>query len=104
MAKLYEIPREDTHPELTGSLADSFKEGLILPAERKFSLLEREIATLRERLEKDTHEITSTMSDHFSRLEAEATGLKKMFRLVASLSLACLAGIITTLVALLNWY
>lgn len=104
MAQLYEIPRDDCNPELTGSLARSFKEGLILPAERKFELLEKEMTALREHLAAGTETLDLRMNEHFQRLDTEMAALKKLFRLTASLSLVSLAGIITTLLVLFNWY
>lgn len=104
MAKLYEMPQDDFDPELTVSLAQSFKEGLILPAERKFSLLEREIAALRDNIDINAEKINQQLHEQFTRLNTEIIELKKLFRICTSLSLLSLAGIITILLVLFNWY
>ncbi len=93
MGKLYEMTPEDVNPELTGSLARSFKDGLIMPAERKFSRLESEISSLREHLDSEINQINNEMA-----------ALKKLFRLGNYVSLLSLAGIITLLVVLFFWY
>ncbi len=104
MARLYEMPREDANPELTGSLARSFKDGLILPAERKFSLLENEIIALREHIDTDALKKEQWLNEYFNRMDTEITGLKKMFRLSSYLAILSLVGIIATLVVLFFWY
>jgi len=104
VARLYEITREDANPELTGSLARSFKDGLILPAERKFSLLENEILALREHIDTDAQKKELWLSEYFNRLDTEMAALKKIFRFSSYLAMLSLAGIITTLTVLFFWY
>ncbi|MCL2336667.1 MAG: hypothetical protein FWC60_04515 [Firmicutes bacterium] len=93
MGKLCEMTLEESNPELTDSLARSFKDGLILPAERQFKRLETVLASLKEHLEADS-----------SAREKELDRLKKMFRLSNYISLLSLAGIITLLTVLFFWY
>lgn len=104
MARLYEMTREDANPELTGSLARSFKDGLILPAERKFNLLENEIIALREHIDTDAQKMDQWLNEYFNRMDTEIAALKKMFRLSSYLAMLSLAGIITTLAVLFFWY
>ncbi len=104
MAKLYEIPRETTAPELTSSLAQSLKDGIILPTEKKFSILEREIAALRSNMETDSEKLVLQVKDNFNRLDVELNLLKKFYRISTSLALASLAGIIAMLTLLISWY
>jgi len=93
LAKLFEIQKEGDQPELTGSLARSFKESLILPAERRFNVLETEIAALRGQMEYDNNAL-NTRRDY----------LTKVLRAALYLSLASLVGIIAIVVILLRWY
>lgn len=100
MARLYEMPGEDTNPELTGSLARSFKDGLILPAERKFNLLEGEITALRKHMDTESQKLELRLKEYFVHLDAETSQLKKILRLNTYLSLLTLTGILTTLAVL----
>jgi len=104
VARLYDITREDANPELTGSLARSFKDGLIIPAERKFSLLENEIIALREHIDTDAQRKELWLNNYFNRMDTEMAALKKMFRLSSYLAMLSLAGIMTTLTILFFWY
>ncbi len=91
MAKLYEIQKKEAQPELTGSLARSFKESLILPVERRFNMLETEIAALGVQVEQNN-----------SALNTRLDYLTRVFRVVTYLSLASLMGIIAVLVLLFS--
>lgn len=103
MANLYELTNEFTSPELTDSLAQSFKNKLFIPTEKKFNNLENEIKSLKEDIEADTQKISLSVHDRFTIIETELEILKKIYRISASLSITTLVGIITTLYILLTW-
>ncbi|MBF7082196.1 hypothetical protein IT084_04300 [Desulfallas sp. Bu1-1] len=100
MARLYDMPRETAGPELTTSLAQSLKKGLLLPTEQKFNLLEQDITALRQEIETGTAKLTVEVGDKFARLEARLAVLHKLLRAGASLSLVTLACVIAVLVIL----
>lgn len=101
MATLYEIKGENTDHELTSSLARSLKKGLLLPTEKKFNLLEQDIAVLRQEIEIDTNKQTSELKDQLARLETTLAGLTKLFRTGVTLTLATLVAVIVAILMLL---
>jgi len=104
VGKLCEMTMEDVNPELTGSLARSFKDGLILPAERKFSRLEKEITSLKEHIDTESLKKEQRLDEYVNHINNEMSILKKMFRLGNYMSLLSLAGIITLMAVLFFWY
>jgi hypothetical protein len=104
MAKLYEINPEPAPGEITNSLAQSLKNGLFAPTEKKFSALETEIATVSQLIELETGKLTVDVNEKFYRLEKELIQVKKWFRISTILSLASLMGIVVALIYLFNWY
>lgn len=104
MAKLYELAQEPDHPELTRSLAHSFRNGLLLPVETKFKTLEANIALLQDAMNSDLEKIMTEADEKFAKLEAELVIVNKFFRICSVLSLVAVLGIVTTLIVLLTWY
>lgn len=100
MARLYDMPRETADPELTSSLAQSLKKTLLLPAEQKFNLLERDISTLRREIDAGTAKLAMEQVEKFARLEARLVSLHKLLVAGAALSLVTLAGVLAVLVML----
>jgi len=104
MAKLYELNKETAPGELTQSLAQSLKNGLFAPTEKKFNAMEKEITFLRQTIELDTEKLTLEVNERFSNIEGEFVLLKKLFRISTALSITSLVGIMITLIFLFNWY
>ncbi|WP_161822553.1 hypothetical protein [Sporotomaculum syntrophicum] len=104
MARLYEITPESASGEITSSLAQSLKNGLFAPTEKKFSTLETEIMALTQLIELETGKLTLEANEKFYHLEKELVQVRKWNRFTVILSLASLMGIIVTLIILFNWY
>jgi len=103
MARLYDINQEAAPREITHSLAQSLKHGLLAPTEKKFNTLETGIITLMQVIELETGKLALEVNEKYIYLEKEYAQIKKMFRFCLALSFTSLAGIILTLVFLYNW-
>lgn len=104
MGKLYGMPLEDVNPEVTGSLARSFKDGLILPFERKFTLLEKEFSSLKEHFDIESLQKKQQLTECMNLLQQEIAELKKISRLGNYITILSLAGIISLLMVLFFWH
>ncbi|AGL02692.1 hypothetical protein [Desulfoscipio gibsoniae] len=104
MVKLYELNRETASGELTKSLAQSLKNGLFAPTEKKFNAMEEEISLLKQTIKLDAEKLALELNEKFSYLEKEYVLLKKLLRISITLSITSLAVIIATLFFLFKWY
>lgn len=97
MATLYEIRGENNEVELTGQLARSLKNGLLLPTEKKFNLLEQDIAVLRQQIELGTNNQTLELKEQLAGMETTLAGLTKQIRTGVTLTVVTLLAVVTVL-------